>query len=97
LDIAYDAGVSAVAVRRVLWSGRGGGVVLHVMCCGVVGCRGWVRHLATEYSDLSKSLPISSASSVFMRVHESKMAFAQMMIVAPPDTPYAGGCFLFDV
>ncbi len=53
--------------------------------------------MATEYSDLSKSLPISSASSVFMRVHESKMAFAQMMIVAPPDTPYAGGCFLFDV
>jgi len=32
-----------------------------------------------------------------MRVHESKMSFAQVMIIAPTDTPYARGCFLFDV
>ncbi len=61
------------------------------------GSPAWVRHLATEYSDLSKSLPINYDSSVFMRVHESKMAFAQMIIVAPPDTPYEGGTFLFDM
>ncbi len=61
------------------------------------GGSAWVRHLATEYADLSKSLPITSDSSVFMRVHESKMGLAQMMIIPASDTPYAGGCFLFDV
>jgi len=57
----------------------------------------WIRRLATEFSDLSKSLPISGDSSVFMRVHSSKMGFAQMLIIAPEGTPYAHGCFLFDV
>jgi len=50
-----------------------------------------------EYSDLSKSLPIDPCSSVFMRVHESKMGYAQMMIIAPDNTPYGRGCFLFDL
>jgi baculoviral IAP repeat-containing protein 6 len=59
--------------------------------------RAWTRRLATEYSDLSKSLPINYDSSVFMRVHESKMSFAQVLILAPDNTPYGRGAFLFDV
>jgi len=59
--------------------------------------RQWSRRLATEYSDLSKSLPINPDSSVFLRHHESKMAFCQILITAPVDTPYSRGSFLFDV
>jgi len=58
---------------------------------------GWARHLSAEYTDLAHALPMHMDSSIFMRVHESRMGYAQMMIVAPPETPYAGGCFLFDI
>ena len=30
------------------------------------------------------------------RVHDSKMSHFQFMVIAPSDTPYACGCFLFD-
>lgn len=56
--------------------------------------RQFVRRLATEYSDLSRSVPLNPESSVFLRVHESKMGFCQFLIIAPTDTPYARGCFL---
>jgi baculoviral IAP repeat-containing protein 6 len=59
--------------------------------------RAWIKRLATEYSDLSKSLPINPSSSVFMRVLSDKMAFAQMLIFAPDETPYGYGAFVFDV
>ena len=49
-----------------------------------------------EYSDLSKSLPLTPDSSVFLRYHESKMAFCQVLIIAPDGTPYGRGAFLFD-
>jgi len=42
-------------------------------------------------------LPLHQDSSIFMRVHESRMQYAQILVIAPPDTPYAHGCFLFDV
>ena len=59
--------------------------------------RPYVRRLATEFSDLAHSLPIHPESSVFLRVHEEKMCAVQFLITAPMDTPYGGGCFLFDV
>jgi len=58
--------------------------------------RQWVKRLGTEYSDLSRSLPINEGSSVFLRYKEDAMAFCQFLIAAPDDTPYGYGCFLFD-
>jgi len=59
--------------------------------------KGAIRRLATEYSDLSESLPIAMGSSVFMRVNETNLRECQLLIIPPDHTPYAYGCFLFDV
>jgi baculoviral IAP repeat-containing protein 6 len=59
--------------------------------------RGCVRRMASEYSDLSSSLPITYDSSVFLRVCETKMNLCQMLIIPAEHTPYAGGCFIFDI
>eukprot|EP01083_Nonionella_stella_P031450 86143_1 len=56
-----------------------------------------LKRLSSEYTDLSKSLPISDDSSILMRVLEDKMNFCQFLIIAPDQTPYEAGCFLFDV
>jgi ubiquitin-protein ligase len=59
--------------------------------------RTFTRRLAVEYADLADSLPIHFESSVWMRVHESHMQYAQMLISGPVNTPYQDGLFLFDV
>jgi len=46
---------------------------------------------------MSTSLPVSRDSSVFLRVCENDISKSKMLIIGPTDTPYAGGCFLFDV
>jgi len=56
-----------------------------------------MKRLAVEYSDLGESLPIHEESSVFFRFCDEKMTHAQMLIIACEGTPYAGGCFIFDV
>lgn len=50
-----------------------------------------MRRLASEYADLAQSLPIYTDSSVFLRVHASKMSYAQLLILAPAGTPYGRG------
>ena len=32
-----------------------------------------------------------------MRIDESNLSLWQCMITGPEDTPYSGGCFIFDV
>jgi len=56
-----------------------------------------MKRLAAEYSDLGVNLPVHEESSVFFRFCEENMALAQMLIIPPEGTPYAGGCFIFDV
>jgi ubiquitin-protein ligase len=56
-----------------------------------------MKRLAMEYGDLSKSLPLTNESAIFLRVHEEEFNRCQMLIIAPTDTPYSRGCFLFDV
>ncbi|ETO27359.1 hypothetical protein RFI_09772, partial [Reticulomyxa filosa] len=53
----------------------------------------FTSRISCEYADLSKSLPIDVDSSIFLRVHESKMHFAKLLIVPCDGTPYGGGCF----
>jgi len=56
-----------------------------------------LKRLAAEYSDFESSLPIHEESSVFFRFCDESMCHAQMLIIAVDDTPYATGCFIFDV
>ena len=50
-------------------------------------------HLAKELAVLSTSLP----SGIFVRVDESRIDVIKCLIAGPPDTPYAGGLFEFDI
>jgi ubiquitin-protein ligase len=59
--------------------------------------RAFTRRLAVEYADLADSLPVHFGSSAWLRVHESAMQYAQLLISGPEGTPYSGGLFLFDV
>lgn len=56
-----------------------------------------MKRIAQEQADMMHSLPLNSSSSVFVRVPEDKMDTMQAIIVGPEDTPYSGGCFLFDI
>uniref|UniRef100_A0A8C7FNG2 Dual E2 ubiquitin-conjugating enzyme/E3 ubiquitin-protein ligase BIRC6 n=1 Tax=Oncorhynchus kisutch TaxID=8019 RepID=A0A8C7FNG2_ONCKI len=58
---------------------------------------GRARRLAQEAVTLSTSLPLSSSSSVFVRCDEERLDIMKVLITGPADTPYANGCFEFDV
>ncbi|CAD7703570.1 unnamed protein product [Ostreobium quekettii] len=56
-----------------------------------------VVRLSRELSGLRSLLPCTASSSVFVRVDEQKLTLWQAIITGPEDTPYSGGCFLFDL
>ncbi|XP_012868979.1 PREDICTED: baculoviral IAP repeat-containing protein 6, partial [Dipodomys ordii] len=60
-------------------------------------CAARARRLAQEAVTLSTSLPLSSSSSVFVRCDEERLDIMKVLITGPADTPYANGCFEFDV
>ncbi|PNG99640.1 putative ubiquitin-conjugating enzyme protein 17, partial [Tetrabaena socialis] len=47
-------------------------------------------------ASLASLLPLSACSSVFVRVDETAVQLWKAIVVGPEDTPYSGGCFLFD-
>jgi ubiquitin-protein ligase len=55
------------------------------------------KRLAQETVTLSNSLPLSYSSSVFVRCDEERLDIMKVLITGPQDTPYANGCFEFDV
>ncbi|XP_064622207.1 baculoviral IAP repeat-containing protein 6-like isoform X2 [Lineus longissimus] len=55
------------------------------------------RRLAQEAVTLSTSLPLSASSSVFVRCDEDRLDVMKVLITGPSETPYANGCFEFDV
>uniref|UniRef100_A0A1X7VLP9 UBC core domain-containing protein n=1 Tax=Amphimedon queenslandica TaxID=400682 RepID=A0A1X7VLP9_AMPQE len=55
------------------------------------------RRLAQEVASLSTSLPLSLSSTVFLCCDEERLDVMKVLITGPSDTPYANGCFLFDV
>jgi len=59
--------------------------------------RKMMKRLAGEFADFSSSLPVHHESSVFFRMCDEKMSHAQMLIIPADGTPYAAGCFIFDV
>ena len=50
-----------------------------------------------ELSTYPTALPIEYGSSIFVRTLENEMDKLRVLIIGPEDTPYANGCFLFDV
>ena len=56
-----------------------------------------IRRLAQEAVTLSTSLPLSVSSSVFVRCDEERLDIMKVLITGPEDTPYANGCYEFDV
>lgn len=56
-----------------------------------------VKRLAQETVTLSTSLPLSYSSSVFVRCDNDRLDVMKVLITGPADTPYANGCFEFDV
>ncbi|XP_055678936.1 baculoviral IAP repeat-containing protein 6 isoform X3 [Lutzomyia longipalpis] len=56
-----------------------------------------VKRLAQETVTLSTSLPLSYSSSVFVRCDTDRLDVMKVLITGPADTPYANGCFEFDV
>eukprot|EP00929_Paragymnodinium_shiwhaense_P119172 TRINITY_DN91050_c0_g1_i1.p1 TRINITY_DN91050_c0_g1~~TRINITY_DN91050_c0_g1_i1.p1 ORF type:complete len:1072 (-),score=296.13 TRINITY_DN91050_c0_g1_i1:111-3326(-) len=53
--------------------------------------------LAKEMAGLLHMLPLCASSSVFVRVDEARQQLWRVLITGPDDTPYSGGCFIFDV
>ncbi|CAH0552135.1 unnamed protein product [Brassicogethes aeneus] len=56
-----------------------------------------VKRIAQEAVTLSNSLPLSFSSSVFVRYDTSRLDVMKVLIIGPSDTPYANGCYEFDV
>ncbi|CAE7271655.1 unnamed protein product [Symbiodinium microadriaticum] len=53
--------------------------------------------LAKELAGLAALLPLSDSSSVFVRNGSQQQQLWRALITGPEDTPYSGGCFVFDV
>ncbi|KAI5706957.1 hypothetical protein M8J75_012873 [Diaphorina citri] len=56
-----------------------------------------MKRLAQETVTLSTALPLSYSSSVFVRCDSDRLDIMKVLITGPSDTPYASGCFEFDV
>ena len=56
-----------------------------------------MKRLAQEAATLMTSLPLSDSSSVFVRCDTDRLDIMKVLITGPFDTPYANGCFEFDV
>lgn len=56
-----------------------------------------MRRISQEISTLSTSLPLHYDSSIFLRVDESRPDVIRALLIGPEGTPYANGCFIFDI
>eukprot|EP00439_Symbiodinium_sp_Y106_P079920 s861_g18.t1 len=52
---------------------------------------------ARTLAGLAALLPLSDSSSVFVRNGSQQQQLWRALITGPEDTPYSGGCFVFDV
>jgi ubiquitin-protein ligase len=55
------------------------------------------RHLYKELVSYKTSLPIECGSSIFVRVKSSQIHLVRALITGAEGTPYANGCFVFDI
>ncbi|KAL0040998.1 hypothetical protein WJX77_001679 [Trebouxia sp. C0004] len=59
--------------------------------------RKWLRRVSGEHASLSGSLPLAWTSSIFLAADPSRLDLLRALIIGAADTPYANGCFLFDI
>ena len=64
---------------------------------GASGGSGRMRRLASEAASCQKNLPLDLSSACFVRVDENQINHWHALITGPEDTPYEGGCFIFDI
>ena len=55
------------------------------------------RKLFRELATYKTALPIEYGSSIFVRAEEKRLDLLRVLITGPEDTPYAHGCYVFDV
>ena len=55
------------------------------------------RLLFKELAAYRTALPVEYGSSCFCRVINNRLDLLRIMITGPDDTPYANGCFMFDI
>lgn len=55
------------------------------------------RRVGRELASCESDLPVHAASSIFVVADESRSMLWKALITGPPDTPYEGGAFLFDI
>jgi ubiquitin-protein ligase len=53
--------------------------------------------LAQELADLSNALPCEHTNSIYVRVDRGRVDMMKALIVGSSNTPYAHGCFEFDI
>lgn len=56
-----------------------------------------IASIYKEFKILSESLPISEHASIVVRISDTHIDTLSFMITGPVDTPYAYGCFIFDM
>ena len=56
-----------------------------------------MTRLASDLAALQNSLPLSRSSTVCVRADDSRPDLMRVLITGPDDTPYEGGCFVFDM
>eukprot|EP00930_Biecheleria_cincta_P083732 TRINITY_DN73243_c0_g1_i1.p1 TRINITY_DN73243_c0_g1~~TRINITY_DN73243_c0_g1_i1.p1 ORF type:complete len:928 (-),score=204.20 TRINITY_DN73243_c0_g1_i1:467-3199(-) len=52
--------------------------------------------LAKELAGIGSLLPLSSSSSVHVRISSQRQQLWRALITGPDETPYSGGCFIFE-
>jgi len=55
------------------------------------------RKMFQELSAYKTGLPIEYGSSIFVRAVEDRLDLLRALVLGPEDTPYANGCFVFDI
>lgn len=55
------------------------------------------RKMFQELSAYKTGLPVEYGSSIFVRAVEDRLDLLRALILGPDDTPYANGCFVFDI
>ncbi|MDP2436434.1 MAG: ubiquitin-conjugating enzyme E2, partial [archaeon] len=56
-----------------------------------------LRRASQELATLRSNMPLSSHSSIFLRVDSKRVDVLRAMITGPTDTPYSFGAFQFDI
>jgi len=53
--------------------------------------------LAQEIADLTNAMPCEDVSAIYCRVDKSRVDYMKFMVMGAAGTPYAHGCFIYDM